>query len=145
MDLNNRIIGGITAEKPIPWQVQVRKYRNSEVYCGGTIINRYTILSAAHCPIKRNQFIVAGVVGISNVLQMRQIKKVINHPEYTGLPKNDICIVKLYQPLKFRENFIGNACLPPSSSFAPPSRAVVSGWGFTKNGTYRKVASISKS
>ena len=149
MPLNNRIIGGITADKPIPWQVQVRKYRNSEVYCGGTIIDRYTILSAAHCQIKRDQFIVAGVVGISDVRQMRRIKKVIRHPEFNNPnpnnqpANNDICIVKLYQPLKFRENTIGNACLPPSSSFAPPSRAVVSGWGFTKYGMYRKVASIS--
>ena len=144
MDLNNRIIGGRTTDKPIPWQVQIRKYRNSKVYCGGTIINRYTILSAAHCEIKRNQFIVAGVVRIGDVRQMRRIRKVINHPEFK-MPKNDICIVKLYQPLKFRKNIIENAGLPPSSSFAPPSWGIVSGWGYTKDGMYRKVTSISKS
>ena len=56
MKLNNRIVGGERAEKPIPWQVRVfghYKLRDGrhwkEILCGGTILNEDTILTAAHC------------------------------------------------------------------------------------------------
>ena len=45
-----RIIGGKEAESPIPWQVQFKPIgERPETFCGGTILDKYTILSAAHC------------------------------------------------------------------------------------------------
>jgi len=48
-----RIIGGFTASKGFyPWQVGVRRLVSGDAYshwCGGTILNRHWILSAAHC------------------------------------------------------------------------------------------------
>lgn len=44
---NDRIVGGSSAPSMIPWQVSVRKYGNH--FCGGTILDSRTILSAAHC------------------------------------------------------------------------------------------------
>ena len=41
------IVGGQIAPSPIPWQVSVQ-IGGSHV-CGGTILDTYTILSAAHC------------------------------------------------------------------------------------------------
>ena len=125
---------------------------NSQPYCGGTILNEYTILSAGHCSVEKGNFIVAGTIYRdplacfeSDVCQKRYIKKVITHPEYNDdLLTNDICILKLYKKLNFKKNLIGNACLP-KLSFATPSRGVVSGWGTFRYGMYRKVASINKS
>ena len=60
---------------------------------------------------------------------------VIIHPQYNAATfNNDIAIVKLITPLTFNNN-VKNACLP-ESSFAPQSKAVVSGWGTTINGMY---------
>ena len=42
-----RIVGGISAVSPIPWQVSI--IINSMTLCGGTILDDVTILSAAHC------------------------------------------------------------------------------------------------
>ena len=41
------IVGGQVAPSPIPWQVSVQK--GGSHFCGGTILDTYTILSAAHC------------------------------------------------------------------------------------------------
>ena len=45
-----RIVGGVSAESPIPWQVAVLT-KKTEGYslCGGSILDDKTILSAAHC------------------------------------------------------------------------------------------------
>ena len=41
------IVGGQIAPSPIPWQVSVQS--GGSHFCGGTILDTYTILSAAHC------------------------------------------------------------------------------------------------
>ena len=41
------IVGGQVAPSPIPWQVSVQI--GEFHFCGGTILDTYTILSAAHC------------------------------------------------------------------------------------------------
>ena len=56
----DRIIGGSNAAGVVPWQVSLRNvhsgldadmkpFEMSEHYCGGTILDAKTILSAAHC------------------------------------------------------------------------------------------------
>ena len=59
LDVNSRIVGGSIAESPIPWQVQVR---TGNSLCGGTILDEYTILTAAHCNIMSNDYILAGAL-----------------------------------------------------------------------------------
>ena len=41
------IVGGQIAPSPIPWQVSVQN--GGQHFCGGTILDTFTILSAAHC------------------------------------------------------------------------------------------------
>ena len=58
--LNTRIANGKSAESPIPWHVGVRikldkeyvsnlTQGDTEQFCGGTILDEETILTAAHC------------------------------------------------------------------------------------------------
>ena len=42
-----KIVGGEDAPSPIPWQVSVQ--RNDIHFCGATILDRKTLLSAASC------------------------------------------------------------------------------------------------
>ena len=54
----DRIVGGETAAEAIPWQVSVRSCESGSChFCGGTIIDELTVLSAAHC------FTVGGSMG----------------------------------------------------------------------------------
>ena len=41
------IVGGQDAPSPIPWQVTVRYFESH--FCGATILDASTLLSAAHC------------------------------------------------------------------------------------------------
>ena len=41
------IVGGQDAPSPIPWQVSVQSYNWH--FCGATILDESTLLSAAHC------------------------------------------------------------------------------------------------
>ena len=141
----SRIIGGESAPSPIPWQVLVTITNRGT--CGGTILDKETILSAAHCfhplsPGDDKDFIEAGVIQLASkgrkkfMGQKRFIKQIISHPNYDRLTEdNDIAILKLEQPLFFDEN-VKPANLP-DESFKPEEdgkKAIVSGWGRTSNG-----------
>ena len=52
----DRIVGGEAAPEMIPWQVAMF----GSFFCGGTVLDSCTILSAAHCGIKPCDFIRAG-------------------------------------------------------------------------------------
>ena len=43
----SEIVGGQPAPSPIPWQVSVQKFGSH--HCGATILDKFTLLSAAHC------------------------------------------------------------------------------------------------
>ena len=152
INFNGKIVGGLTAQLPIPWQVQVRVSANSlganlGGFCGGTILDEETILSAAHCFIDQNtgegifplgdtDIIVAGSKNSGTAgPQTIRIKNVINHPNYNRQTLDfDFSIVKLTSPLSFNTN-VKPACLP-TASFVPGGVAVASGWGSIKTGLF---------
>ena len=66
----DRIQGGDDAQAPIPWQVALRN--NGGKWCGGTIIDAKTIVTAAHCiPSQLSQLTVAA--GSTNYYQFPQV------------------------------------------------------------------------
>ena len=44
---HSKIVGGNSAPTPIPWQVSIQKYGHH--FCGGTILDSCTVLTARHC------------------------------------------------------------------------------------------------
>ena len=54
----DRIVGGEAAPSMIPWQVAMLS--GSFQFCGGTILDSCTILTAAHCGINTGHSIRAG-------------------------------------------------------------------------------------
>ena len=53
-----KIVGGAEAQTMIPWQVALLS--DNFQFCGGTILDSCTILSAAHCGINKAHKIRAG-------------------------------------------------------------------------------------
>jgi len=135
----NRIIDGKDAECPIPWQVHLRigdPNGGFSYFCGGTIIDEKTILTAAHCYDGMNLgrsdfFVTAGIINIVDQNAQNVFVASINlHPEYNrSIFNNDIAILKLKEPLTFNSK-VRNACLP-EDNFVPQGIAVASGWGLT--------------
>ena len=127
VDMWTRIVGGTRAKSPIPWQVHVHINRTDEEGiqgCGGTIIEKKTIISAAHCyyPLSRTtiQFIEAGITkDFSKSGQNIKVKDVIIHPSYdvsrtVGKYDSDIAVLMLETPLIFNDN-VAPAQLPDPS------------------------------
>ncbi|CAN8009226.1 unnamed protein product, partial [Ixodes pacificus] len=111
--------------------------------CGGSIIKRDVVLTAAHCLPEgldtTASNIYAGSMDVSKVglyLQRRKIKQAIIHEDYWGDvmpdPSHDIGLIKLTRPFDFEasKGRIGTVCLakmPPR-----PGKAVtIAGWGLT--------------
>merc|ERR1712172_4223 len=133
----NRIVNGKTAPSPIPWQVHLRSgspFGSFGYFCGGTIIDAKTIITAAHCYHGKNLnagnwFITAGVVHIQDGAgQSVFVEKITLHESWNpSTTDNDIAILKLKTPLTFNDK-VQRACLP-EASFVPTGKAVASGWG----------------
>ena len=65
----DRIVGGQDVPRMIPWQVAILS--NGFQYCGGTILDSCTVLSAAHCEISTNDMIRAGSINKQTGGQVR--------------------------------------------------------------------------
>nr|XP_055062297.1 coagulation factor X isoform X2 [Misgurnus anguillicaudatus] len=113
---DTRIVNGVECPPgECPWQALLIN-ENNIGFCGGTILNEYFILSAAHC---MNQSLSTRVVvGEFDTLvnegreAIHNIDKILVHKNY--VPEtyhNDIALIKLNESIKFTK-YIIPACLP---------------------------------
>lgn len=129
---------------------QVRFTINGKRSCGGIIISKWHILSAAHCfKFSEYPYMYKGFVGdltISNKTDRQQevsFDWIIMHKYYQTWPfsTNDIALLKTKEPMNFqltRDGLgsINRVCLPDSSSVHYRDREpmIVSGWGEDQHG-----------
>lgn len=126
------IVGGAPAENgQFPYQISLRYY--GEHNCGGSILNKYFVLTAAHCVY---QFPVnsLGVVVGTNKLSVGGIVyavlRTIHHEMYNpDTIVNDVGLVRTGSPIQFNR-FIQPI---PLNDFQPlpGSMLTLSGWGLT--------------
>merc|ERR1712088_130368 len=133
----DRIVGGEAAPSMIPWQVAMLS--GSFQFCGGTILDSCTILTAAHCGINTGHSIRAGSTDKTSGGQVRGISQVISNadlPYDSSTTNNDWLIAKLDSPLTLGDD-VQAACLP-SASYLPADstedRCFTSGWGTLSSG-----------
>ena len=133
-----KIIGGMEAPRPIPWQVSIWNVTFPHV-CGGVILDEKTILTASHCIILNEEtgklkeyFVMAGSTrqrsGTNIIVDHVALYNEQIRPHRAQLD-DDIIILKLRDGLTFSEN-IQPICLP-SVQFDPKegTQCYVSGWG----------------
>jgi len=134
---DGRIIGGKEVSiTEFPWQVSILGARGH--FCGGSIINRWTILTAAHC-IGRNgnpdyELFIRVRVGSTHRMSggsLKAVRKAIVHPDY-GSPtdfENDIALLILRLPL-FYSKYVQPISLPTQNvEISANETVLVSGWG----------------
>merc|ERR1712198_306237 len=120
------IVGGSNAQRgSLPWQVSIQTWGH---FCGGTIIGKRWILTAAHCFTdgSRGVRIVAGEHNLrysEGSEQKIYVQKHFTYPQYgPRSQKNDITLLKLSQDLRF-DSYTQPACLPKlaneNSDYAP--------------------------
>ncbi|CAG0891595.1 unnamed protein product [Darwinula stevensoni] len=140
----NRIVGGNSVvPNSLPYQALINvddgTYRQE---CGGTVIERHWILTAAHCVTGTNLKIKAtlgehDVTQASSTRKVYDVEKVFIHENYqytsTSI-KNDIALLKLTQPIDYTKG-IRAACLPKRNLGNLTGKSGrVSGWGTTSFG-----------
>ncbi|XP_013112888.1 serine protease SP24D [Stomoxys calcitrans] len=154
-----RVVGGEDAyEGQFPHQISLR-FSGSHI-CGGSIISRNYVLTAAHCVGAEDENGVYHVddasyftirAGSTNRLMggvIKQVVEVIVHENY-GNFINDVALLKLETPLIYSQNV---QAIPLASAEVPVGSTVgISGWGRLKtNGDipmklqYNSLEAISK-
>ncbi|XP_069092714.1 trypsin-like [Pleurodeles waltl] len=132
-NVNDIINGYSCAYGSIPWQVFLTyKTDKGDHFCGGSLINQWWILSAAHCQgipgtmvVRLGEHILSANEGTE---QFIYAAKQIRHPNYNPqVFDNDIMLIKLAQAAQYNQ-YVYPIPLP-SSCVATGTWCTVSGWG----------------
>lgn len=129
------INGTAAAPGQFPWMVYLKLFKSPVDIsrCGGTIITRRHVLTAAHCLVKRDGTLnkVEVLYGNTNVRKATNVdvQKMLIHHRFTYQPlANDIGIVLVKQPFEYSTT-VKPVCLPPSPMNVLGKDAVAPGWG----------------
>ncbi|RMX54502.1 hypothetical protein pdam_00019992 [Pocillopora damicornis] len=125
-----------------PWQVQLGYSDNTESIphlCGGSILDHYWIVTAAHC-LKRelqekppaNFNVTVGELhrGINEGSEQNiPVEKIFLHENFDDIDlQNDIALIKMQQPILFGPH-VSPICLP-DFDFDVGTSCYVTGWGY---------------
>jgi secreted trypsin-like serine protease len=134
-----RIVNGEEA-KPNSWPWMV--YLEGKNRCGGSILDKDTILTAAHCvEMISNPSNLKIIVGLHNKSEVPlnsiySASKIFIHPQYNNaIFRYDVAIIKLKKSLIFSDH-VSSVCLPSADSheFVYGKDVVTTGWGITETG-----------
>ncbi|XP_077300215.1 CLIP domain-containing serine protease B4-like [Arctopsyche grandis] len=150
--------GNKTGIYEFPWMVLLAESgKDNEFLCGGSIINEWYILTAAHC------FKFGGIsnvrIGEHNIktpidceisddeeicapkFQDIKVDQIVIHPMYNkpARKQNDIALIRLKTPIDFNTYNTRPICLPMSDKLrnlnVTGRKMLVAGWGATENST----------
>ncbi|OMJ29605.1 Trypsin 5G1 [Smittium culicis] len=127
-----RIIGGVSS--PIdayPYATFIVD-KTSGIVCGGTLIDKNWVLTAAHCMVDTNIENVRIIIGPKNIRKDQGvvIKNKYLHDKYDKVTQdNDICLLELQEPSNATPAVIGTEVVQDNLVL----RAI--GWGIESNGT----------
>lgn len=139
--LQNRIVGGYSAvEKQFPHYISIRQNSDDSHFCGGTIINRQHVLTAAHCfhwlrTSSRFSRRIYGVINKTRAIDRGirlNFSKIIIHEKFNrAAPKHDIALLRTDERIYLYE-FVKQITLPTQEYIEPGTMAILAGWGLTE-------------
>nr|AID60343.1 trypsin-9 [Nilaparvata lugens] len=137
-DQTNIVGGHIAKQGEIPYQVSLRSYSSYTYsrghFCGGTILDKRHVVTAAHCAIHitnyTDYYVALGSNKLTNSKALKKfaISKVTYHTGFSySTLSNDIAIIKLKKPIRFNKNI-----KPKKIATRVPkqdTKCIISGWG----------------
>lgn len=131
-----RIIGGVNAAPgQWPWAVVLVKKLTESTHCGGSLIHKKWVITAAHCfdPPLEQVYVLLGSVTIKPPHPSAQKREIENHYKHKGYdyPRNDVALVKLKKEATIN-SFVQIVCLPSSEIVPLDTTCMVLGWGKTQ-------------
>jgi secreted trypsin-like serine protease len=152
-DAAARIIGGRPSQEGAwPWQVSLHATGRLDgtaqgafqsQFCGGTLIARQWVLTAAHCVVRDDGGVSApasiavrtGSVDLSRG-DMREVARVIIHDDYDPyVLENDIALLQLAQPVQESTGPVSAISVHRGATL-PEGPAVVIGWGMMEDAVF---------
>ncbi|UJR32148.1 hypothetical protein I4U23_019615 [Adineta vaga] len=146
IDFGDRIVNGQPVNSYVwPWIVSLQN-RGSH-FCGGTLIDAFHVITAAHCfdPPSTQLNVYEVVAGLLNLRQsdLRAVQKfsidrIFRHEGYNSRKLiNDIAIIKLRKPAQITLS-VYPICLPNGDGSQDPKVGQIvqiAGWGYTNSAT----------
>uniref|UniRef100_T1GR22 Peptidase S1 domain-containing protein n=1 Tax=Megaselia scalaris TaxID=36166 RepID=T1GR22_MEGSC len=129
---DGRIVGGFNIDiTRVPYQVSIQNTWGAH-YCGGSLISRYFVLTAAHCvdnnPDPKEVIIFMGATNRTARGIKIRARKIVQHQNYTEKPlMNDIAVIKLHRLILLSRKVKIIKLLTKEPE--PKSRALATGWG----------------
>ena len=131
------VVGGqYTGVNEYPWMVKLLLSKwGTTSQCGGSIISRQHILTAAHCTFGKTVSNIKVILGADSVGDIRTISAITEHPNY-DYPNftYDVSILTLSSPITFSRT-MSPVCLPSYDwKLFEGKLATITGWGRTSWG-----------
>ncbi|XP_054709107.1 trypsin-1-like [Uloborus diversus] len=146
-----RVVGGRdVSEGEIPWQISLQRksMKSGRIFhiCGGSIIKKEWVVTAAHCvalALLSNYRVVAATTNLRDENRIKglhssdyDIHKVVDvhiHDEYDMFRfRNDIALLKIEPPFEWSHKV--QSIDLPSSGYTAHGHAYASGWGLLQEG-----------
>uniref|UniRef100_A0A3B4C5X9 pancreatic elastase n=1 Tax=Pygocentrus nattereri TaxID=42514 RepID=A0A3B4C5X9_PYGNA len=137
--LQSRVVGGEVAKPNFwPWQASLQALEGSHYrhICGGVLIKKQWVLTAAHCFDNDNvSLVVLGdhdLTKIEGREQLHKVKRTYIHPAWDKNQGNDIALILLSTEATLN-SYVKVATLPPSDQM-PSAKwtCYITGWGRTQ-------------
>lgn len=130
-----------------PWMVAILRTNGdstgSTVICGGSLLSRFVVLTAAHCiynidintlRVRAGDFVINGETDERIPHQERPVSSIVTHSNYSRkVLHNDLALISVNDPFTF-EDHVAPACTPAADRiYANPNsydsqNCLVTGW-----------------